>query len=182
MKVLRFACTMLCIGLMSVGVSSAGPEAFTPGPQIKNFGENAKVDQSKAVSPNAKFKVTFDVGKPAEEGKLNRSFNSLARFINMHVAAGVKPENIELALVVHGKAANDLLHNKARAEKELVENPNLPLLQALLDNNTQVFLCGQTAAYYGIKNEDLYQGVQMSLSAMTAHALLQQDGFTINPF
>jgi len=28
----------------------------------------------------------------------------------------------------------------------------------------------------------LAPGVEMTLSAMTAHALLQQDGYTMNPF
>ena len=160
----------------------AGAAAFGPGPQIKGFGEVAKVVQTSPVTKNAQFKVAFDVGKPAEAGKVNRNFNSLARFINMHVAAGVKVENIQLALVVHGKASQDLLNDKARLAKRLGENPSAPLLKALLDNNTQIFLCGQTAAYYDIRNGDLHPGVQMSLSAMTAHALLQQDGFTINPF
>ncbi|MBB6520752.1 DsrE family protein [Pseudoteredinibacter isoporae] len=182
MKLFNTFVAVLFLILATQNIALAGADAFTPGPQIKNFGENAKVNQSKPVSKDAKFKVAFDVGKPAEPGKLNRNFNSLARFINMHIAAGVKPENIELALVVHGKAGLDLLHNRARKAKELTENPNLPLLKALMNNNTQVFLCGQTAAYYDIKNEDLYDGVQMSLSAMTAHALLQQNGYTVNPF
>jgi hypothetical protein len=40
----------------------------------------------------------------------------------------------------------------------------------------------ESAAAYGIKPEDLIPGVEMALSAMTAHALLQQNGFTVNPF
>lgn len=175
---------LLLVSIVSLFAASlcVAESPFKTGPQIQAFGENAAVKQSKALSQEARFKVAFDVGDAAEPGKLNRRFNSLARFINMHVAAGVKPANIELALVVHGKAAYDLLHNESRAKKKLAKNPNLALLQALLDNNTQIFLCGQTAAYYSISGEDLYPGVQLSLSAMTAHALLQQDGFTVNPF
>lgn len=160
----------------------AGTDLFSSGPQINGFGETAKVVQTKPVRKGAQFKVAFDVGKAAEPGKVNRNFNSLARFINMHVAAGVNPSDIQLALVVHGKASQDLLSNKSRLAKGLGENLSAPLLKALLDNNTQVYLCGQTAAYYDIKNDDLHPGVQMSLSAMTAHALLQQDGYTVNPF
>ena len=36
--------------------------------------------------------------------------------------------------------------------------------------------------FYDITGGDLLPGVEMSLSAMTAHALLQQDGYTLNPF
>ena len=49
-------------------------------------------------------------------------------------------------------------------------------------NNDHIILGGQSAAYYEIGVEDLLPGVDMALSAMTAHALLQQDGFTLNPF
>ncbi|VVS99449.1 hypothetical protein ERY430_40383 [Erythrobacter sp. EC-HK427] len=34
----------------------------------------------------------------------------------------------------------------------------------------------------GVEHDDLIEGVEMALSAMTAHALLQQQGYTINPF
>ena len=43
-------------------------------------------------------------------------------------------------------------------------------------------LCGQSAAAYGITPENLIPGVEMALSAMTAFALLQQNGYTVNPF
>lgn len=163
-------------------VALAGGEAFGPGPQIKGFGEIAAVPGAVLPAAASEFKVAFDVGAVGEGEKPNRKFNSLARFINMHVAAGLKPSNIHLALVVHGKASQDLLSAKARLAKQLPVNPNTQLLKALLENQTQIFLCGQTAAYYDITAADLQSGVQMSLSAMTAHAQLQQQGYTLNPF
>jgi len=168
--------------MLSAGSLLAGSEAFNPGPQIKNFGEIAPVESTLAIPKNTKFKVAFDVGTAGDEGKVNRKFASLARFINMHVANGVKAEDIELALVVHGKASFDLLNEAAAAKKQLGENKNIPLLKALLNNQVKVYLCGQSAAYYDVKNGDLFEGVDMALSAMTAHALLQQQGYSLNPF
>ena len=43
-------------------------------------------------------------------------------------------------------------------------------------------ICGQSASVYGVKAEHLIEGVELELSAMTAHALLQQRGYTVNPF
>ena len=43
-------------------------------------------------------------------------------------------------------------------------------------------LCGQTAVARDISADDLLPGVTMALSAMTAHAQLQQAGYTLNPF
>lgn len=162
-------------------VQAASLESFTKGPLLENYGENAVVSGAQ-FSANTSFKVAFDVGKPAIAGELNRKFNSLARFLNMHVRAGVKAENIELALVVHGKAAFDLLQNNHYKDEFKTNNANEDLLQVLMKHNVRVMLCGQTAAAYNITKDKLIDGVELPLSAMTAHALLQQSGFTINPF
>lgn len=154
---------------------------FKDGTVIKDFGKHATVATS-TVNKNTKLKVAFDVGKAAETGEVNRRFDSLARFINMHVASGVLQENIQLALVVHGKASLDLLDNATFQKAHKLDNPNKPLIQALLANNVRVILCGQTGAAYDISLEQLIEGSEVELSAMTAHALLQQQGYTLNPF
>jgi len=43
-------------------------------------------------------------------------------------------------------------------------------------------VCGQSAAANGVTQEQLIPGTEMALSAMTAFALLQQRGYTVNPF
>jgi hypothetical protein len=43
-------------------------------------------------------------------------------------------------------------------------------------------LRGQSAAAHGVGREELIPVVRMALSAMTAHRLLRQRGFTIDPF
>ena len=154
---------------------------FVDGPVIKGFGKHDQIENP-GVSPETQLKVAFDVGKAAEGGQINRRFDSLARFINMHAASGVKPENIELALVVHGKASFDILDHETYQKLYEMDNPNKALIQALLKNNVRVILCGQTASAYEISQSQLIQGSELALSAMTAHALLQQQGFTINPF
>jgi intracellular sulfur oxidation DsrE/DsrF family protein len=155
---------------------------FNDGPLIKGYGKHAKVKQELVLDTNVKLKVVFDVSNKAKEGKVNNNFNSLARFFNMHVANGFAAKNIELALVVHGKAGFDLLANKVFQAKYGQENPSRELLSLLLKKKVKIYLCGQSAAYLEINNTDLYQGVQMSLSAMTAHAVLQHQGYTLNPF
>ena len=107
-----------------------------------------------------------------------RALVTPARFLNMHVAAGVPEENIHLAVVVHGGAYRDLLN----AESYGAENPNAPLIEQLIAHGVTIELCGQTAAYRDVSEDDLLPGVTISLSAMTSHALLQQQGYTLNPF
>lgn len=174
-----FVVTLLASVLLTLPIAASD---FSDGPVIKGFGKHAVVQQSHAVNQHAEFKIVFDVAKQTGDGEVNRNFNSLARFINMHVANGVKPENINLALVVHGKAGFDLLNNNQYQKRFGKDNPNAKLIELLQKANTKVFLCGQSAAYYQIGSDDLLSGVEMSLSAMTANALLQQQGYTLNPF
>jgi intracellular sulfur oxidation DsrE/DsrF family protein len=61
-------------------------------------------------------------------------------------------------------------------------NGSHALVRDLLDEGVRVILCGQSAAAHGITQADLIPGVEMALSAMTAHALLQQAGYSVNPF
>ncbi|MFN3990469.1 MAG: DsrE family protein [Erythrobacter sp.] len=159
--------------------------AFKTGPVLPVFGPHAPVPGMAALPENARFAIAFDVSAPAAEGAANRGFENAARFLNMHAAAGVAPANIRLAVVVHGKAGLELLRNEAHAvhpASRKGDNPSAGLVTALLGKGVRFILCGQTAAAYGIAPGDLIAGVEVSLSAMTAHALLQQQGYTVNPF
>lgn len=172
---------MLCAGAPALAEPRPG---FSAGPVFENFGETAEVDADFAIPPWMVFKVAFDVSAPAEAGEVSRKLNTPARFINMHVRAGVREENISLAVVVHGKAAFDLLTDKAYKthNPDAAGNASGALVKALLDEGVHIYLCGQTAAAYGLEKEELIPGVEMSLSAMTAHAWLQQQDYTLNPF
>ncbi|SEA37636.1 DsrE family protein [Microbulbifer marinus] len=155
---------------------------FAKGPLIGQYGAHAEVKQTQPLSGKESFKVAFDVAEQGDTGKVNRKIESLARFLNMHAGAGIPAENIHLALVVHGKAGFDLLNDASYKARFGTENPNTPLLQELLKNKVRIIICGQSAAYHGIENSQLQSGVETALSAMTAHALLQQQGYTVNPF
>ncbi|MFV8817689.1 DsrE family protein [Haliea sp. E17] len=155
----------------------AGPDAFKPGAVVPDYGSYAPVPGTK-LPAETRFKVAFDVAEAGPEDDINRKLVSAARFLNMHEAAGVPVENISLAVVVHGGAWKDLLTNKARGST----NPNATLIAELVAAGTRIELCGQTAAMRDVVKEDLLPGVTIGLSAMTAHALLQQEGYTLNPF
>jgi intracellular sulfur oxidation DsrE/DsrF family protein len=169
--------------LLYISISTIGhAESFKTGPVINQYGQHAPVSVSTALLADTELRVVFDVATVSDNNSTNRRIESLARFINMHAANGVKLANINLALVVHGKASQDLLKDVVYKNKYGFDNPNRELLNALLANRVEIFLCGQSAAYYGIGNKDLIEGAQMSLSAMTAHALLAQKGYSLNPF
>jgi intracellular sulfur oxidation DsrE/DsrF family protein len=154
-------------------VAHADFSSFTTGPAIRDYGPVTDVEITMPVPKDAVFRHTFDVADPAEDGELNRTLVSAARFINMHARAGIAAERIEVAVIVHGKAIYDVSGDAPA---------NAPLVAALVEHGVRIIVCGQTAAYYDVKTDDLLPGVQVALSAMTAHALLQQQGYTLNPF
>lgn len=163
-------------------ISAVSADKFNTGPVIKSYGKHAEVQQDLTLDKNSVFNVVFDLGAQGSAGKVNGKIETLARFINMHVANGIALENINLALIVHGKAGFDLLKSPIYEEKYQQENSNIALVQVLLKNQVSIYLCGQSAAYHGITNEMIMPGVEMALSAMTAHAILQSRGYTLNPF
>lgn len=165
----------------------AQSDAFKAGKTIVNYGKTATVPGMVALPKEATFKVSFDVAKMAKAGEINRSIESVARFINMHTAHGVAVKDINLAVVIHGSAVKDFTNQSffptgLNDAETTVSNKNADLIDVLQQNGVKFYVCGQSATYHGIKTEDLLPGVNMSLSAMTAHALLQQQGYTINPF
>jgi intracellular sulfur oxidation DsrE/DsrF family protein len=175
----------LTAALAATPLAAQDMSAFKPGPVLEDFGAHAPVPGVGQLPADTEFAIAFDVSTPAAEGSANRGFDSAARFLNMHVAHGVPQENIRLVVVVHGKASLELLTDAAHAANPLSrqgDNPSGKLVAALLEQDVRFVLCGQSAAVYGITPDDLIPGVEMSLSAMTAHALLQQRGFTVNPF
>lgn len=163
----------LILGLPQAGLAGE----FSTGPIFMEFGPSASIDTTTPLPEGASFKIAFDTAKQAKEGGINRTLESAARFINMHARSGVRLENMDLAVVIHGKAVFDV---------SLTEGPdphaNVSVVKALIDQGVRIIVCGQSAAYHGVATGELLPGVEMQLSAMTAHALLQQDGYTLNPF
>ncbi len=155
------------------GTSFADDGAFSAGPVFKDFGPVADVEVTMPIPADTMFRHSFDVSSPAAEGAANTALVSAARFINMHARSGVAAGNIRLAIVVHGQAVTEMADS---------QSASATLVTALVESGTRIIVCGQSAARRGVATEDLLPGVEMALSAMTAHALLQQQGYTLNPF
>ncbi len=171
-----FAAAALAVAVASPSFSDAAD--FKTGPLIKQYGPVAVVPGAEPLAKNTVFAVAFDVIQSGEKDAVNRGFESAARFLNMHSAAGVPAESMKLAIVVHGAAVQDLTNDTVYGGS----NKNAELIRLLLANGVSVQVCGQSATFRGVRAEDLLPGVKMALSAMTAHALLQQQGYSINPF
>ena len=174
-----------CSFLLSVCVVSLlQAQTKSKGPVIKDFGEVYQVQNpSFKTKSNGEFKVVFDVVySPEGQGLFNKSIEMAARFLNMHAQNGFVPEALHVALVVHGGATQDLLHNAYFEQNFSTSNENITLLEALMEAGVEIIVCGQSLAARGYNAEQLVPGVKIALSAMTALIQLQETDYQLIKF
>ena len=160
-----------------------GAPTFELGPVFGDFGPHVAVPGVAEFPADEAFRHSFDVAEGAEGEARNRGIESAARFVNMHAAAGVDPDNIQVAVVVHGSAIRDLLTDDRRKARDFGDvNPSGAMVRAMLAKDVRFIICGQSLIGSGYRADELIPGVEIALSAMTAHARLQQRGYTVNPF
>jgi intracellular sulfur oxidation DsrE/DsrF family protein len=168
--------TVSLVGAFLVATSVRTQEA---GPVIQDFGKVYEIaDPDIPDSPITELKAVFDVYASSESGNgINPQLETAARFLNMHVKAGVPREKLKVALVVHGKATEDLLTEAAYRARHGSENINAVLVRDLIQAGVNVAVCGQSASARDINRAQLIPGVQWALSAMTALVHYQDMGY-----
>ena len=169
---------LLFLVLLLGGTPAIAAEPVT-GPVIDNYGPVFAVPKgSYNLVPDQQYKVVMDVGKgPEDPAKLNRSIESAARFLNMQARNGTASKNLKMAIVLHGSGARAALNEQAHSKHFSVPNGSKGLVEALGKAGVDIYICGQTAAYYGYTPDDLLPQVTMAVSAMTVHVRLQQEGY-----
>lgn len=167
--------------LTSLLLAAAQPADWPTGPVIEGYGPHGPVDVTMPVPAGTVLMHSFDTADLTAENQ-SRTLLSAARFINMHAAAGMDPAHIRPAIVVHGRAVFAVVSDDRFGENYEGANPNRDLVEKLLANGARIIVCGQSAASQDVATADLLPGVEMALSAMTAHALLQREGYTLNAF
>ncbi|MEM1379562.1 MAG: DsrE family protein [Pseudomonadota bacterium] len=162
------------IGLaLSACASAQLPSEFRSGDVIKDYGPVADVAVSFSPPEGQTLKAVFDVAETVETGE-NIHISKLARLINMHGPEGLQPRPLDLIVVVHGRALGDLIDEDTNAQRGLVS--------ALIDNDVRFVVCGQSMAALQIDPDLFLPGVEIALSAMTAHASLSAAGYVSMPF
>lgn len=154
------------------------------GPIIKDYGKVWAIENPDfKVDTEKQYKVVFDImNSPESHEAVNASIETAARFLNMHAQSGVPTTNLKVALVVHNKASKDVIDNDAYQKKYGADNPNHELIKALIDAGGQIIFCGQSSVSRGFPREVLMEGVQLSLSAMTALIQLQDEDYRLIKF
>ena len=166
---------------ISLLANGAIAQEKSTGPVIKEFGAVFQIpDATYKTNINQEFKVVYDIISGATEGnQLNPYMESVARFLNMHAQSGVSPSRLKTVMVVHNNASKDLLTNEAYKERYGMDNPNIGLLEALIESGVEVILCGQSSMSRNIPIEQTVKGTKLALSAMTALIQYQDQGYRL---
>jgi intracellular sulfur oxidation DsrE/DsrF family protein len=154
------------------------------GPVIKDYGPTWAIDNPDfKTNPKIKYKVVFDIhNTPEDPAAINPMLTTLARFMNMHAAAGVPLKNLKAVGVIHNRASVDAMNNEAYREKFGVDNPNIPLMEALEEAGVKIYMCGQSINARGIDPDRMAAPVKTALSAMTVFLSLQSEGYQLIKF
>ena len=174
-----FKVTIL-VGLITLGATHAA--AGVTGPIIEDYGPVFYTKPLDVKTPtDREYMGLFELSGGFVEGRntINAGFNSVARFLNMHAQVGVPKKGIGAALIVHGNATHSALSNKKYRELFGVGNPNTKLLKELKDKGVLIAQCAQSATVLGFTKGDMAVTVDFYLSAMTAMAIFQQDGYLL---
>ncbi len=176
-------CNLLFLGLIfstTIGLS----QTKSKGPIIMDFGEVFTIENTDfKVDTSRSYKAVFDImNSPESNEDLNGSIETAARFLNMHAQSGLPIEQLSVALVVHHNASKDIITNEAYQKRYGTNNPNQKLIQSLLDSGAQIIFCGQSSKARDFPKNELIEGVQLSLSAMTALIQLQDENYRLIKF
>ena len=175
--------TILICLLLWAGAGSAGAEPVT-GPVIADYGPVYYVpDEPLDLAPGRALRAVFDVAAaPDAPGERNHRLETVARYLNLHARAGVDPARLATAVVLHGRATRVALDEEIFLERYGEPNPEAELIRRLQRAGVRFVVCGQSAAAFGFRADELAPGVELSLSALTALVTLQDEGYALIPW
>ena len=129
--------------------------------------------------PNQKYdiliEIVHDMDKPE---RLNFYANNVARLINLHAVGGVKPENLNVVVVIHAQATHSVINNEAYLEKYEVDSPYVKYFKELDDAGVELIVCGQSLTMFGHNRSDVLPQIKVATSALTAISTYQLKGYS----
>ncbi len=182
MRILGMFAMNLAVGLLVAGPVGAQNTRndLHDGPLIEGFGRHVDLPNADFVmrTDDNIYKVAFEIFQPLNAPERpHMRLEAAARFMNMHAHAGIPQENLQVKLVLHGGGTRAAMTNEAYQERYEMDNPSLPLLEALSDAGVEIFLCEQSRVLNGLDANEVSAPVKSALSAMTAVVTLQADGY-----
>lgn len=153
-------------------------------PIVKNYGGIYEIpDATERPDPKKEYKIIVDMTSgPTNPAQISRWVDNIARMMNLHGLAGVPKENLHVKVVVHGGAIYTILNDEKYQERHQVDNPNLPVYDALKEAGAEFYVCGQSMIARDMKKEDIWPGTQIAHSALTTLTTYVPQGYVLLKF
>ena len=141
-------------------------------------------DDVTGIQNKDEIQVVYGIKKDEWEAGVGKALYYARGLYQSYDALGVKQENIDMHLVVHGAAGYWLLDDEAyRAEQnQLKGNPNAHIVRELVDQGAHVEACYETLKAHGWRKNDLLPGVEVVHDAYSRIVDLQSRGYAYLPF
>lgn len=150
-------------------------------PIIKDFGPVYEIpNATEKPDPKMTYKLLVDlVMASSKPDTINLGIEAACTLLNLHGVGGVPKEKIKMVMAVHNAAGYTVLNNEAYRARYKVDNPNLPMINALLEAGVKIVVCGQTLKKRGIDPATLAPGVGVATSALTTITTYQLKGYAV---
>jgi intracellular sulfur oxidation DsrE/DsrF family protein len=153
-------------------------------PIVKGFGGIFAIPEATEIpDPQAEIKIIIDlVSGSDDQSQINRMVDNIARMINLHGLGGVPKENLHVKVAVHGGAVFSILNESAYYKLYGVQNPNLPVYEALKAAGVEFYVCGQSLIARDMEVTDVWTGAEIALSMLTTLTKYLPQGYTLMRF
>lgn len=147
-------------------------------PIINNFGGISEIPDSVDPEQNMEYNIVIDLKTlQRDKASLNPGLNNVARMMNLHGLGGVKAEDLNVAVVIHGGATDLVVKNDAYQKRYELDNPNLELIDTLKEAGVEIYVCGQSliAREYGFDELNIH--ITKGLSMLTVFTTYMNKGY-----
>lgn len=145
-------------------------------PQIEGYGSVVSLPEA-GERPRIGGRVVFDTTAVPAAGKPSRGLESAARLVNLYAKEGLAASRPQIAVILHSSATPAALGDAAHERAGGGSNPNRELVERLLENGVEVWVCGQSVIRGGHALSDILPGIKVAYSAMIFNINRQQDGW-----
>lgn len=152
-------------------------------PIVENYGGIYEISGATAPDIEVHYKIVIDLKslQPNKE-QINQGLNNVARMMNLHGLGGVSKENLSVVVAAHGGATESILSHEGYRKKNGVDNPNIPLIDALKEAGAEFVVCGQSLLSRGYDQAEVNPDVTIGLSMLTVVTEHMHKGYKLLVF
>ncbi|MEP0711539.1 DsrE family protein [Algoriphagus sp.] len=153
-------------------------------PIVKEYGGIYEVPEAtERPDGSLEYFILVDMTTAASDNaEVSRWVDNIARMMNLHGLAGVTKDRLHVKVVVHGGAIATVMNNEEYKKRYEVDNPNIPVYKALKAAGAEILVCGQSLRARNLTKENVYDGVNVALSALTTVTTYAPKGYTVLKF